>query len=161
MYISLKSVNLNDATYSFLFGENEREKERERFTGEKQQLGDKCVRNCSLDNRSWTDEYSWYIETLKDAIKWIILFLFFHNFTWFLWRDEKTLLFWFTPSSLTSPSFPSFQGEEREKKGFSALFLILPHFYVSYREADWKHSLAFQTMKKGDPQSFIRYEDRQ
>lgn len=164
VYISLKWVNLK-----FLAILGVRESKRETSRGEKQHLGDKCVRSCSHDNRSWASGAAiWRLFLGCNKVNHIVSFFsWFKEVTWFLRRDEKHCCFQLPPAP--SPCHPSLVFKERERgeiKDFHPSFSFPSshpsyHFYASYREADWKHSLAFQTMKKGDPQSFIRYEDLQ
>ena len=98
----------------------------------------------------------------------------FEKDTFFLKRKEKNISLFNYPQllHLARPPQVSFPRRGEKEKGCFSLAWQQPslsffsyhsssHFYAWNREEDWKHSPAIQTMKKGDPQSFIRYEDLQ
>lgn len=98
----------------------------------------------------------------------------FEKDTFFLKRKEKNISLFNYPQllHLSHPPQVSFPRRREKEKGCFSLawqhaslsffsYHSADHFYAWNREVDWKHSLAIQTMKKGDPQSFIRYEDLQ
>lgn len=122
----------------------------------------------------------WYLVILKGRLlwrKWVLVMFWKRHILSKEGRRKKKkkhislfnyprLLHLFQPPTPKPPQV-CFQRERsfslaRQHSSLS-FFPYLPghHFYAWNTEVDWKHSAAIQTMKKEDPQSFIRYEDLQ